>query len=56
MKCARCGRSLKRPSASGYGPRCQLAVLGSMPKRDRAAHREDKSTPDMFEVLARMLP
>lgn len=48
-RCARCGRSLKYPSESGYGPRCQLAVLGSKPKREkRAVVKRDERTPDLF--------
>ena len=35
MNCARCGRSLKNPAPSGYGPRCLTAVVGSKPARAR---------------------
>lgn len=33
MKCCRCGRYLKHPSASGYGPVCERAVIGPRPRK-----------------------
>ncbi len=43
MKCARCGRRLKNTPASGMGPVCERAVLGSKPRRVK---REDKRSAD----------
>lgn len=43
MHCMKCGRALKRPSDTGYGPRCQVAVLGRKP---RAPKREDRRSAD----------
>lgn len=50
----KCGRTLKRPSESGYGPVCARAVLGVKPrpvKRERRA--VDESTPDLFPLELR---
>lgn len=57
MNCTRCGRALKNPSASGMGPKCQLAVLGSKPKRPRlfdlpARKSKDEKTQDLFAEAA----
>lgn len=52
MRCLRCGRSLKNPSPSGYGPTCARAVLGAKPKRvrlfDRRRATSDANQPDLF--------
>ncbi len=55
MICAKCGRALKNPSPSGYGPVCQRAVLGSKPGRvrlfDRRVKRVDERQVEIaFEV------
>ena len=47
--CTRCGRGLKRPSQSGYGPVCERAVLGLKQRRKAApVQARDESTPDLF--------
>lgn len=58
MNCTRCGRALKNASASGMGPKCQQAVLGSKPKRPRlfdlpARRSKDEKTPDLFAEASR---
>lgn len=50
MKCAKCGRALKNPSTSGYGPVCQRAVLGSKPGRVRLFDRRVKRSADERQV------
>lgn len=58
MKCNRCGRSLKYPAPSGYGPKCEAAVLGAKPARIRLFDRRVKRSADerqveiAFEVLS----
>ena len=54
MKCNRCGKPC-RPSASGFGPRCERYVLGTKPKRapslfSRRSARRDEQTADLFEA------
>lgn len=53
--CMRCGRKMKHASASGYGPKCEIAVLGprTKPKRVKAEPvRRDAKTRDLFEGVA----
>lgn len=54
MKCARCSRTLKNPSPSGYGPVCLVAVLGAKPARvrlfDRRPAGKDERQVELFEV------
>lgn len=47
MNCLRCGRPLKHPSPTGYGPVCAQAVLGVMPRRQRKAPKDER-TVDMW--------
>lgn len=47
MNCHRCGRQLQNASASGFGPVCERAVLGSKQRRC-AARPVDDQTPDLF--------
>lgn len=51
--CMKCGRKLKRPTASSMGPVCERAMLGSKQKRQkRAEPARDDRTRDLFaEVL-----
>ena len=53
--CMRCGRKMKNPSQSGYGPKFHAAILGPRPKRQAAVKpvrvRHDEQTPDLFEVV-----
>ena len=56
IRCTRCGRSLKAPTDTGLGPRCQMAVLGPRPKRQAepakpARVRRDDRTPDLFDAF-----
>jgi hypothetical protein len=50
MKCMRCGRRLKNPAPSGYGPKCAAAVLGVKPARARRVAKggADVRQTDMF--------
>lgn len=34
--CAKCGRILKSPSVSGFGPKCERAVLGRTTKKRKS--------------------
>lgn len=53
MNCAKCGRALKFPTASGFGRVCERNVLGSKPKRERRAQPvRDPRTADLFDVRA----
>lgn len=48
-RCAKCGRSLKRPSASGFGPVCERAVLGSKQRREAKPEvKRDALTRELF--------
>ncbi len=54
MNCARCGRALKNPAPSGYGPKCATAVLGTRPARtrlfDRKPQKADERQVELFEA------
>lgn len=55
MKCARCNRTLKLPSASGLGPRCAVYMLGSQPRRprlfDKGLRKADDKQGALFEEV-----
>lgn len=52
MKCNRCGRALKNPSPSGFGPVCLRAVTGAKPARvrlfDRRPAGKDERQVELF--------
>lgn len=50
MNCAKCGRALKNPSPSGYGPVCLRAVTGTKPARVRLFDRRVKRSADERQV------
>jgi hypothetical protein len=44
---------MKRQTESGMGPKCQLAVLGSKPRRrasEPSVRAEDPRQPDLFDA------
>lgn len=49
MNCKKCGRTMKNPAPSGFGPRCLIAVLGAKaPRIKREPRKADSATPDLF--------
>lgn len=52
MICAKCGRTLKNPSPSGFGPVCLRAVTGAKPARvrlfDRRPAGKDERQVELF--------
>lgn len=53
MICHRCGRTLKNPSANGYGPGCSRAIFGTQPRRprlfDKGLRKHDDRQGALFE-------
>lgn len=47
-RCTKCGRRMKRATASGMGATCERNVLGTKQKRQRATPPADTSTADLF--------
>jgi len=56
IRCLRCHRCLKAATASGYGPSCERAVLGSQPRRprlfDKGLRKADDKQVALFEERA----
>jgi len=52
IRCTRCNRKLKAPTASGMGETCERYVLGPRQKRQAAKPaRRDDATPDLFDAF-----
>lgn len=47
-RCTKCGRKLKRPTQSGMGRVCEMATVGTKPKRQPSQPVRDERTADMF--------
>lgn len=56
VNCAKCGRRLKKPSETGYGPVCARALFGMKQRKGRKVVRSatlvDPRQMDLLEVMA----